>query len=90
MQRPLRMVLMGDRRADAEQRENAVAGRLHHVTVVAMRRVDHQLERRIDERARLLGIEVAHQFRRALDIREQRRHRLALALQRRGIGLLRQ
>ena len=38
---------MRDRRA--EQREDAVAGRLHHVAVVAMHRVDHQLERRIDQ-----------------------------------------
>ena len=39
------------------------------------------LQRRVDDRARLLGIEVAHQLGRALDVREQRRDRLALALQ---------
>ena len=44
IERPLRMVLMGDRRA--EQREDAVAGRLHDVAVIAMHRVDHQLQRR--------------------------------------------
>ena len=40
VQRALRMVLAGDRRA--EQREDAVAGGLHHVALVAMHRVDHQ------------------------------------------------
>ena len=45
-----------------------------------MRRVDHQPERRIDNRARLLRVEVLHQLGRALDVREQRRHRLALPL----------
>jgi hypothetical protein len=72
------MVFMCDRRA--EQRENAIAGRLHDVTVVAMRRVNHQLQRRIDDRAGLLRVEVAHKLGRALDVGEQRRHRLALAL----------
>ena len=71
---------MRDRRA--EQREDAVAGRLHDVAVVAMDRVDHQLQRRIDDRARLLGVEVLHQLHRALDVGEQRRDRLALALAR--------
>ena len=75
---PLRMVLMRDRRT--EQREDAVAGRLHDVAVVAMDRIDHQLQRRIDNRARLFGIEVAHQFGRTLDVGEQRGDRLALAL----------
>ena len=79
MERALRMVLMGDRRA--EQREDAVAGRLHDIAVVAMHRVDHQLQRRVDDRARLLGIEVAHQLGRALDVGEQRRDGLALAIQ---------
>ncbi len=72
------MVLVRDRRA--EQREDAVAGGLHDVAVVAMDRVDHQLQRRIDDRARRLRVEVLHQFRRALDVGEQRGDRLALAL----------
>src|SRR6266851_7195527 len=53
----LRMILVSDRRA--EQRENPITGRLYYVAVVAMRRVDHDSERRVDNRARLLGIEVA-------------------------------
>jgi hypothetical protein len=80
MQRALRMVLVRDRRP--EQRKNPVAGGLNDVPVVAMRRVDHQLERRINDGAGLLRVEVAHKFGRALDIGEQRRHRLALALER--------
>jgi hypothetical protein len=47
-----------------------------------MDRVDHQLQRRIDDRACFLGIEVAHQFGRALDVREQRRDSLALTVER--------
>ncbi len=78
IQRALGMVLMGDRRA--EQGEDAIAGRLHHVPVVAMDGVDHQLQRGIDDCPGFLGIELLHQLGRALDIREQRRHRLALAL----------
>jgi hypothetical protein len=78
IERTLRMVLVGDR--GAEQCEDAVAGRLNHIAVVAMRGVDHQLQRRIDDRAGLLGVEVFHQFGRALDVSEQRRHRLALAV----------
>ena len=41
--RALWMVLIRDRRA--KQCEDAVAGGLHHVTVVAMDRVDHQRAR---------------------------------------------
>jgi hypothetical protein len=43
----------------AEQREDAVARRLHHVTVVTLSRVDRELERRIDNRARLFGVEIS-------------------------------
>ena len=75
----LRMVLVRDGRA--EQSEDAVAGRLRNVAAVAMHRRHHQLQHRVDDRARLLGIEIAHQLRRALDVGEQRGDRLALALQ---------
>src|SRR5215469_18682153 len=76
------MVLVGDRRA--EDREDAVAGALHDVTVVAPDRVDHQPERRIDNRSRFFGIEVLLQLGRSLDIGEQRSDGLALALDRFG------
>ena len=72
------MVLVRDGRA--EQREDAVAGRLHDVAVVAAHRVDHQLERGIDDRARFFGIEILLQFGRSLDVGEQRGDRLALAV----------
>jgi hypothetical protein len=79
---------MGERRA--EQREDAIAGGLHDVAVIAMRRIDHQPDRRIDDRPGLLGIEVLHQIHRTLDVREQRGDRLALALdRRRSVWLLR-
>ena len=69
---------MRDRRA--EQREDSVAGRLHDVAIVAAHRVDHQLECRIDNRARFFGIEILLEFRRSFDIREQRGDRLALTV----------
>jgi hypothetical protein len=36
--------------------KNPVAGGLHDVAVVPMDRIDHQLQRRIDDRARLLEL----------------------------------
>jgi hypothetical protein len=82
----LRMVLMGHGRA--EQRENSVARRLRNVAAVAMHRLHHKLQNRVDDRARLLGIEIAHQLRRALDVGEQSGDGLALALEReRSLGL---
>src|SRR5216684_5160433 len=82
VQRALRMVLVRERRT--EQREDAISRGLNDVTVVAMDGFDRQLERGIDDGARLLGVEVAHQLSRALDVGEQRRHRLALPLDRFG------
>ena len=73
------MVFVGH--GSAEQREDAVAGGLHDVAVVAMRGVDHQLQRRIDHAASVFGVKVLHQLGRALDIGEQRGDGLALALQ---------
>jgi hypothetical protein len=81
------MVLARDR--CAEQREDAIAGRLHDITVVAMGGVHHQLERGIDHGARLLGIEILHHLSRPLDVGEQRRHRLPLAVERIAGRLLR-
>jgi hypothetical protein len=76
--RALRMVLVRDRRA--EQGENAIAGRLNDVAVVPMDCVDHQLERGVDNRARLFGVEIRHQLGRTLDVGEQRGDRLALTI----------
>jgi hypothetical protein len=69
VERALRMILVSDWRA--EQREDAVAGRLHDIAVVAMDCVDHQPQSGVDNCAGLLGIEVRHQFGRALDVGEQ-------------------
>src|SRR5690348_1153781 len=81
------MILMRDR--GAEQREDTVAGRLRHIALVAMHRVHHQLERGIDQPARLLRVEVLDQLHRALYIAEQRGDGLALAVDRpRTIWLL--
>jgi len=77
MKRALRMVLMGDGRT--EEREDAISGILY-VAVVAPRGVDHYFQRRVDDRARLLGIEVLLELGRALDIGKQSRDGLALAL----------
>jgi hypothetical protein len=46
----LRMVLVRDRRA--EQREDAITGRLHDIAVIAMNRIDHEFQRGIDNAAR--------------------------------------
>ena len=72
------MVLMRDRRA--EQRKDPVDGGLRYVAAVMMDRIHHQLQRRVDQAARLLRIEVLHQVHRALDVGEQRRYCLALAV----------
>jgi hypothetical protein len=72
------MVLVGER--SAEHREDAVAGRLHDVAVVALDRSDHQLEGGIDDGASFLRVEVLLQFGRALDIGKQSGDGLALTL----------
>ena len=50
------MVLVRDRRP--EQREYAVSRGLRYVALVATNRIHHQLEGRIDDSARLFGVEV--------------------------------
>jgi hypothetical protein len=47
---------------------------------VALDRVDHDAQRRVDNRARFFWIEFLHQRGRALQVRKQRRDGLALAL----------
>ena len=80
------MVLVGER--SAEHREDAVAGRLHDVAVVAMDRSDHQLERGIDDGASFLGVEVLLQFGRALDIGKQSGDGLPLTIHRQRFSAL--
>ena len=62
---------------------------LHDVAVVAADRVDHQLQRGIDNRARFFGVEVLLQLGRSLDVGEQRGDRLALAVRDVRVGLFR-
>ncbi len=80
----LRMVLVRDGRT--KQRKDAVAGRLHDVAAIPMRRIDHQLERRINDRTRFFRIEVFHQIHRTLDVGEHRGDRLALSIRDVSVG----
>src|SRR6516165_2653243 len=73
------MVLVSDRRP--EQREDSVAGRLRNVAAVVMDRLDHQLQRRIDDCSRLLGVQILHQVHGTFDVGEQKGDQLALALE---------
>src|ERR1700722_11813195 len=72
------MILVRDRRA--EQRKNAITGRLYDIAVVAMDRIHHELEGGIDNDASLLGIEILHHLGGTLDIGEQRGNGLTLAV----------
>src|SRR5215469_5786469 len=78
VQRAPRMVFVGY--GSAEECEDAVAGILH-VAIVTTCRIDHYFQRRVDDCARFLRVEVPLEFGRALDVGEQRGDRLALAFQ---------
>jgi hypothetical protein len=78
------MVLVRD--GSTEQSEDAVAGGLNDVTVIASDGLDHDAQCRIDDRSGVLGVEVFHQLRRTLDVREQGRDGLAFAVGRRRRG----
>jgi hypothetical protein len=58
--RPLGMVLV--RHRCAEQRENAVAGRLHDIAAVMADGLNHNFERGINEGAGGLRVEITHQL----------------------------
>ena len=64
----MRVILVGYRRA--EQSENSVARGLDYVAAIAVHRLDHEMQRRIDKRARRFRIELLHQVHRSLDIGE--------------------
>jgi len=64
----------------APNARDAIAGALHDVTVIPAHRIDHQLQRRIDNRARFSDRDPV-QARSILDVGEQRRDRLALAFE---------
>jgi hypothetical protein len=75
-----RVILMGQRRA--EQRHDAIAHDLVDGALVAVDGLHHPLEDGVEELARLLGVPVGEQLHRALQIGEEDRHLLTLALQR--------
>jgi len=72
-----RVILVRERRT--EERHYAVAHHLVHGALVAMDRLHHPFEHGVEDLARLLGIAVGEQFHRALEVREEDRHLLALA-----------
>ena len=73
------MILVGQRRA--EERHDPVAHDLVHRALVAVDRLHHALEDGVEELARLLGIAVGEQLHRALEVGEEHRDLLALALE---------
>jgi len=78
IKRVLRMILMSHR--SAEQREDAIAGGLHDIAVVAVGGIDHELKRGIDNGARLFRIEILLEFSRSLNVSEKSRYGLSLAV----------
>ena len=76
------MILVRERRA--EQRHDAVAHHLVDGAFVAVHRLHHAFEDRVEDLARLFGVAVREQLHRALQVGEQHRDLLALAFQRRS------
>jgi hypothetical protein len=73
------VVLVGDRRA--EQRHDPIAHDLVDGPLIPVDRLHHSLEHRIEELSRLLGIAVDQELHRALQVGEEDRDLLALALE---------
>jgi len=76
-----RVVLVGDRRA--EERHDAVSGVLVDGALEAVDALREDLEEALEDRVPGLGIHLLRQLQRLLDVGEQHRDLLALALQRR-------
>ena len=72
------MVFMGKRRA--EQGKDAIAQHLRHIALIAMHRVHHQLQGRINNRPRLFWVQSFNQRRRAFEIGKQGGDGFALAV----------
>ena len=87
---PRRVVFVSQRRP--EERHDAVAHDLIDGALVAVHGLHHQLEDRVDDLPRFFRIPVRQQLHRALQVREEHRHLLALTFQRalRGEDLLRE
>jgi hypothetical protein len=77
--RPYGVILVGER--GTEERHDPVAHHLIDRALVAVDRLHHSLEHRIEELARLLGVAVGEQLHGALEVGEEDRDLLALALQ---------
>ena len=82
----MRMILVRHRRT--EQGKDSVACRLNNVAAIVIHRVDHQMQRRIDDSARLFGIELFHKIHRAFDIGEEGGNRLSFLVGRISYGSL--
>ena len=65
----------------AEQSHDPVAHHLVDGTFVAMHRLDHLLQHRVEQGTGVFGIAVGEQFHRAFQIDKQDGHLLALAFQ---------
>ncbi len=73
------MILVGDRRA--EEGHNPIAHNPVHGALIAVDRLDHAFEHRVEELLRVLRVAVSKQLHRALNIREQHGDLLPLALE---------
>ncbi len=87
---PGRVVLV--RQRGPEERHDAVPEHLVDGPLVAVDGLHHELEDRVDDLPRFFRVPVRQQLHRALQVREEHRHVLALAFQRapRGEDLLRE
>ena len=77
--RTLRMILVGDRRA--EQRHDAVARELVDETLEALDALGENREEALHDRAPLFRVELLGEVHRALHVGEQHRHLLVLAFE---------
>ena len=75
-----RVILVRDRRP--EQRHDAVAHNLVHRALEAMHGVDHAIEDRVEEGARLLGVAVGEKLEGPLQVGQQHGDLFALSLER--------
>ena len=75
------VILVGEWRP--EQRHDPVPHHLVNGALIAVHRVHHLLDDRVEQLARLLGITVGQQLHRALEVGEQDGHLLAFTLKRR-------
>src|SRR5262249_26693563 len=66
-----------------EQGKDAITGRLGDVAAVALHRLHHHFECRVDDGTGFFWVEVLDQLHRSLDVGEQRGDRLALTIHRR-------